>query len=234
MEAYASVPDPTFSLVEGIPLAEEPGIGGLAVTGWLREVTDRFGPREAIVQRSAGRSREARSYAQLWDRSLDVARALIACGLGKSDRVAILATNRAEFIAAFMGTSLAGGIAVPLSTLSTPYELGHLIAASQCSILIAEPEVLGKDFIETIAELDPAIAATGPGGIASMRFPFLRHAIALDIRTSRQGFEPWDVFLRSSASVPAALVERRAEAVSPAIPPPCSSLQEAPGGRKAF
>lgn len=216
MEAYASVPDPAISLVKGTPLSEEPGLGTLTVSGWLRDVTGRFGPREAIVQPRPDGSTERWTYADLWDRSVEVARSLIGCGLGKGDRVGILVTNRAEFISAFMGTVLAGGIASPLSTFSTPNELDQLITASCCSVLIVEPDVLGKDFIGIVSGLDPAIAATGPGNIVSARYPFLRHAVALDIRAARMGFEPWDVFLRSGAAIPADVVSARAETVTPA------------------
>ena len=36
------------------------------------------------------------TYATLWERSLEVARALVACGVGKDGRVGILMTNRPD------------------------------------------------------------------------------------------------------------------------------------------
>ncbi|MCJ2180862.1 class I adenylate-forming enzyme family protein [Novosphingobium album (ex Hu et al. 2023)] len=216
MEGFAWVPDPAISVAKGIPLSEEPGLGTLTVSGWLREVTGQFGPREALVQPRPDGSTERWTYADLWDRSMEVARSLVACGLGKGDRVGILATNRAEFISAFLGTVLAGGTAAPLSTFSTPGELDQLIMASCCSVLIVEPNVLGKDFVEVIADLDPAIEKTGPDGIVSERYPFLRHAIAMDLKTVRRGFEPWNVFLRSGKNIPDAVVAGRAASVTPA------------------
>ena len=41
MEVHASVPDPEVSVVKGIPLEDEPGLGALTLTGWLAEVTRR-------------------------------------------------------------------------------------------------------------------------------------------------------------------------------------------------
>jgi len=216
MEGYASVPDPALSLVKGIPLAEEPGLGVLTVSGWLRDVCERFGPRIAIVDPRAGSDAIRWSYAELWHRSVEVARALVARGLGKGEGVGILATNRAEFISAFMGTMLAGGTACPLSTFSTPTELDQLIAASCCSVLIVEPKVLGKDFIGIVADLEPAIARAGSEGFASSRYPYLRHAVAFDIAEPERGFEPWAEFLQSGTSVSAEQVDARAARVSPA------------------
>jgi fatty-acyl-CoA synthase len=87
------------SIVSGIPLNEEPGLGPLSIPGHLREVTGRFAEREALVWRSGG-DVERWTYATLWERSLQVARALIACGVGKDSRVGILMTNRPEHLAA--------------------------------------------------------------------------------------------------------------------------------------
>ena len=88
-----------------------------------------YGEREALVWRTAdGVTRW--TYAQLWERAIEVARALRGCGLGKDARVGVLMTNRPEWLAAVFGTSLAGGVAVTLSTFSTPSELDYLIRAS--------------------------------------------------------------------------------------------------------
>src|SRR5262245_15745158 len=104
----------TSSIVEGIPLSEERGLGALTLPGYLREVTMRFAEREALVFRTAAGA-ERWSYAELWERSVAVARALIACGVGKDSRVGIMMTNRPEWIAGVFGTALAGGVAVTIS-----------------------------------------------------------------------------------------------------------------------
>ena len=77
---------------------------------------------------------------------MEVAKALVAGGLGKGERVGVLMTNRAEFLSAVFGSAMAGGVAVPLSTFSTPNELDYLLAGSGCSVLLLEPHVHKKDF----------------------------------------------------------------------------------------
>ncbi len=102
-------------IVSRIPLDEEPGLGSLTLGGYLREVTTRFSEREALVMRTT-EGVERWSYATVWERSVEVARALLACGLGKDGRVGVLMTNRLEWLSSVFGVALAGGVAVTLST----------------------------------------------------------------------------------------------------------------------
>src|ERR1700743_2921272 len=90
-----------ISIVHGTPLSEEPGLGSLTIPGYLREVSERFAGNEALVYRSADGTVRC-SSAQLWERSLEVARALIACGAGKDARIGVMMTNRPEWLAAMV------------------------------------------------------------------------------------------------------------------------------------
>src|SRR3974390_169358 len=119
MTTHAFVADKAVSIARGVPLTDEPEVGALTLPGFLREVTERFSGRAALVQGDGGGAIERWSYRELWDRSVEVAKALIASGLGKGDRVGVLITNRAEFLSAVFGATLAGGFAAPLSTFST-------------------------------------------------------------------------------------------------------------------
>ena len=172
------------SIVKGIPLSEEEGLGALTIAGYAREVTTRFAEREALAMRLPDGSRISWTYAELWDRSVEVAKALIAAGVGKDSRVGILMTNRPEYIASLFGIALAGGVTVSLSTFSTPIELDYLLRASCVSLLLYDRQVLKKDFGAMLGELEPAILTTAPGTLNSTKFPFLRRLVVLDSVTS--------------------------------------------------
>ena len=163
------------------------------------------GGAEALVWYDGGLASGQRvswSYAELWDRSNAVARSLVACGIGKGERVGVLMTNRPEFLSAVFGTLLAGGVAAVLSTFSTPTELEHLLQASGVSVLLLERRVLKKDFAEIVAGFDPA------------GLPFLRHTASV----GGAGDKRWDAFLARGADVPQAQVDARAAATTPADP----------------
>jgi fatty-acyl-CoA synthase len=203
------------SIIYGLPLAEESGLGALTLSGWLREVTERSGPREALVMHEAGKITRW-TYDELWGRANQVARALLACGVGKGTRVGVLMTNRPEFLAAVFGTALAGGVATTLSTFSTAAELEHLLQSSACSILLLEREVLKKDFSEMLAAIEPAIRTARPGELASLKFPFLRHVAS--VGTPLGAIEDWDIFLERGSEVAQALIDATAATVTPADP----------------
>jgi fatty-acyl-CoA synthase len=207
-----------LSVVHGAPLDEEPGLGELTLTGFIRTVTSRYADREALVERLADGTALRWTYRTLWERSLEVAKALVACGLGKGERVGVLMTNRAEFLSATFGTALAGGVATPLSTFSTVPELEHLLSASACSILLLEGQVLNRNFAQMLSEIDPAIGACAPGALASEKFPFLRRIVMVDGDRPSGAIEGWSGFIARGASIDTALVDARAASVMPSDP----------------
>lgn len=205
-----------LSIIKGIPLSEEPGLGALTLGGWLREVTQKYGPREALVLRS-GDQAERWSYNELWERAMAVAKALTACGIGKGERVGVLMTNRPEWLAGTFGAALAGATATPLSTFSTLAELDYLLKSSGVSVLLFERQVLKKDFGAFLDELEPEIKNAEPGGLQSLRYPFLRYIASIGPSIGG-AVEEWESFLTRGVAVPNDLVEARAAAVSPADP----------------
>jgi fatty-acyl-CoA synthase len=216
--AHSYIPVAGLSQSEGPPLEVEPGIGALTLGVFLRETCERFGPREALVQTRPDGEIERWTYAELWARSLAVARSLAARGLGKGERVGVLMTNRAEFLTAVFGTALAGGVAAPLSTFSTASELEALVSASACIVLLLDRRVLRKDFAQILAALDPALAEAPAGPFFSVKFPFLRYVVMLDSDGPLGAIECWDGFLKDGLAVDENLVFARAAMVTPADP----------------
>ncbi|MGI5329548.1 class I adenylate-forming enzyme family protein [Actinomadura nitritigenes] len=207
----------SLSVVSGPPLDEEPGLGSLTLPGFLREVTEMYGEREAVVLRVPGGAVRW-TYADLWERAMEVARALRACGLGKDGRVGVLMTNRPEWLAAVFGTSLAGGVAVTLSTFSTPRELDHLLRVSCVSVLLFERTVLKTDFADVLTGLEPEVATAAPGGLLSARYPYLRHIAAVGEDAPDGAVDTWEAFLARGLREPRELVEAAAEATRPGDP----------------
>ena len=207
---------PPLSILHGPPLELEEGLGPLTLPGYLKELTQRYGGREAIVFRESAGDPIRWTYDELYERASDIARALIAAGLGKNEIVAVLMTNRPEWLAAVFGVALAGGVAAPMSTFSTSAELEHLLKTSCASVLLMERHVLKKDFLEILCQLEPAVASAGHAAIDCPSFPFLRRLIVLGGVEFNGAIQSWDDFLQSGRNINRAIVEARSESVRPA------------------
>jgi fatty-acyl-CoA synthase len=216
MDAKTQTDD--LAIVRGIPLSEEPGLGALTLPGFLRHVTQRYTDREALVMRKPDGGVERWTYADLWAHSVEIARALIACGTAKDSRVGVLMTNRLEWVSSCFGIGLAGATVVGISTFSTPAELEYLIKASGVSILLFERRVVTKDFAAIVAELVPQIASAEPGTLASIKFPFLRRLAMVDEGPVSGAIESWPAFLAHGNRVAPQLVDATAAAVHPSDP----------------
>ena len=94
------------------------------VVALLRETVDRFPDRTAVVELDG----PSISYAGLWARAARVAGGLRDAGIGPGDRVAVQLGNGLDWLLAFWGTHLAGGIVVPLNTRLAPAETEFILA----------------------------------------------------------------------------------------------------------
>ncbi|GBG35754.1 class I adenylate-forming enzyme family protein [Mycobacterium montefiorense] len=90
----------------------------------LAEQVERRPGSEAVVEVGAGRL----TYRQLWDRAARVAGGLRAAGLQPADRVAVRYPAGINWVLAFWGTVMAGGIAVAVNTRSAQPEIEFVLS----------------------------------------------------------------------------------------------------------
>src|SRR5687768_11629172 len=105
-----------------------------------------------------------RTYADLREQSRRVANALIGLGIEELDRVAVLSSNRLEFLEIEVGIAAARAIMVPLNWRLRDGEIANLLRRSQARAIFVEDRFLG-----TILELR-----------RNGEIPDLRTVIALD------------------------------------------------------
>ncbi|WP_018655170.1 AMP-binding protein [Actinomadura flavalba] len=142
---------------------------------------------------------------ELADGARGVARALLALGVERGDRVAVWAPNGPDWVVAAYGIWDAGAIIVPLSTRFRGLEAAGQLRACGASVLLVAEGFLGTSYLGMLAE------AAGPptderpfAGLAD-----LAHVAVLD------GGPRWAAFLACGARVPDAAAERRAASVGP-------------------
>lgn len=121
-----------------------------AIPALLDELADRFPDREAIVDRV-----QRFTYRKLREAVRDFAKGLIAIGIRPSDKVAILMSNRAEWIIADLAICSLGAVMVGLNTWVTARELLYLLNHSDTRMLIASDRFLKYDYTALLGELEP-------------------------------------------------------------------------------
>ncbi len=103
----------------------------------LRRQADRYGDRALFVAGAASWTfADALRAASAWGAALRDA------GIGAGDRVALLCSNRIEFMQAFLGCAWIGAVAVPINTASRGEPLRHVLTNSGARLLVAEAEGL--------------------------------------------------------------------------------------------
>ena len=152
-------------------------------------LTDALAPAQTIPQlvrlagahfgdRSAIEEGEARlSFAELADAGLRSARAFLAAGIQRGDRVAIWAPNMYEWILAAIGLQSAGAVLVPLNTRLKGMEAGYQLRKTRARILCTVTDFLGTDYAALLAEeelpdLEQVVVLRGPakGGVTWSEF----------------------------------------------------------------
>jgi acyl-CoA synthetase (AMP-forming)/AMP-acid ligase II len=101
-------------------------------------------PDRVAVTAETGQS----TWAELDDRSSQVAQALTAAGVGRDDRVAFLDKNTPEFFEVLMGAGKVGAVMVPVNWRLAPAEMGFIIADAAARVL-----VVGSEFVSAMKEV---------------------------------------------------------------------------------
>lgn len=123
---------------------------------------DRFGPSErtlpALLERQAAALGAAPfvafegltwTFAEARDVAARTAGTLAAAGVGPGDRVALILSNRPEFLALFFGCLWLGAVAVPINTASRGMQLTHILANCGTRLLVIEAA-----FADNLATVD--------------------------------------------------------------------------------
>jgi long-chain acyl-CoA synthetase len=98
----------------------------------LRAAVDGSPDAEALVELGGERV----TYRQLWDRAARVAGGLRAAGVGPGDRVANRLPNGNDWVYAFWGTLLAGGVVVPVNTRFAEPEVRYVVEDSGAAYVV--------------------------------------------------------------------------------------------------
>ena len=167
-------------------------IGDLLVRGAHLQPT-----RDAVVFPA-----QKRSYRQLCDNAIQVARGLMALGIRPGEHVGLISANSPEFIEGFLGASMLGCVVVPINARHKAIEIGFIIQNANLVALLTTAE--GNEytnFTQLISDALPSLAeAADPAQLNLPEAPRLRCTVLLK-GADRPGFLCRSRFDRLAASV---------------------------------
>ena len=152
-----------------------------------------FGSRIAIIDGEV-----QLTYEQLDAARISAARAFIAAGLEKGERIAIWAPNIYQWIIAAIGAQSIGGVLVPLNTRYKGSEGAYIIRSSGAKMLFTVGDFLGMRYPEMLAD---------------QSLPGLERTVLFSGES--EACQSWEDFLAAGESVPAKEVALRASALTP-------------------
>jgi carnitine-CoA ligase len=165
---------------------------GPAMPAWARAV-ELFPPSDRILstilsrqaERYGGRilmlSGDTRwTYAQAVAIAAASARTLAEAGIRPGDRVALMCSNRPEFLQLYLGCAWLGAIVVPINTALRGLQLSHIFRNSQPALLVIETSLVAAiETVEADVELPSqtwtigSVAETSEAKISSVPLPAL-------------------------------------------------------------
>jgi len=181
------------------------------VGDFLDRIAARYPDNEALVSVHQGLRF---SYREFLQRVEQCARALMAAGLARGDRIGIWSPNCAEWTILQFASSKVGAILVTINPSYRLHELEFALTQSGCSALVIAPEFRGSDYRQMILELAPELARSMPGALNARRLFDLKTVICIGVDTE-SGTWGWQDFMRLASQAGADELGHRQRQLSP-------------------
>jgi len=149
----------------------------------LRRTVQRFPDRDALVVRHQG---YRATYREFWEQVGRAARALLARGIRKGDRVGIWAPNRFEWVVIQYATARIGAILVNVNPAYKTTELEYVLTQAGVGLLVLARAFRQSNYVAILEEVRG-------------RCQGLRQSLVLD--------DGWEAFLRDADRVPEAALD---------------------------
>jgi fatty-acyl-CoA synthase len=170
---------------------------GITIGDMFDRIAAQYPDNEALVSRHQGLRYTYRALRAEVDRC---ARALMALGVAKGERVGIWAPNCAEWAITQFATAKIGAILVNINPAYRLHEVQYALTQSGCRYLVIAPRFKTSDYTAMIQQLYPDLAASP-----------LRAVVRLGEERA-PGMLSWgDLLARADDVAPAALAERQRE-----------------------
>jgi fatty-acyl-CoA synthase len=140
------------------------------------EISELYPERDALISEH---QRLRFTWRQLHRQVNRAAKGLLSMGYRRGDRVAIWATNIAEWVITQFATAKVGIILVNINPAYRTHELEYVLKQSESQGLLLIDKFKTSDYIKMIHEVCPESKGAKPGQIVSEKLPFLKSVVLL-------------------------------------------------------
>jgi fatty-acyl-CoA synthase len=171
----------------------------------LNRAAARFPDRDALV---SCHQNVRFTYREFLHETNRAARALMALGVERGDRVGIWSPNTAEWMVTQYAAAKVGAILVNINPAYRVRELDYALNQSGVSVLVMARAFRKTDYVEMLVSLMPELLASGSGTLTTAGVPGLRHIVYLGGDSSPGGMA-WTSFMDLGDRVPVADLHHR-------------------------
>jgi fatty-acyl-CoA synthase len=173
---------------------------GITIADQFDQTVQKYPDNEALIVKHQG---IRYTYRQFQEKVNECARALLAIGIKKGDRLGVWSPNCAEWTITQFATSKIGVIQVNINPSYRLHELEYALNQSGCVAIVCATQFKTSLYTEMLYELAPELNKCAPGQLKSAKLPHLKTVVRLHSAAS-PGMYSWEGLLEKAATVSAA------------------------------
>lgn len=167
---------------------------GITIGDMFDQTVDKFPDNDALIVHH----QDIRlTYKALKKMVANCAKAFIALGVNKGDRVGMWSPNRYEWTVVQFATAKIGAILVNINPSYRLNELEYALNQSGCNVLVTADVFKSADFTSMLETLAPELLHCKKGELKSVRLPQLHTIIHLGT-DDKNGMWHWESFMKES------------------------------------
>ncbi|NVD36391.1 AMP-binding protein [Marinobacter lutaoensis] len=178
---------------------------GMTIGEMLDRTAEQFPDNEALVCLHQG---IRWTYREFVEKVNEAARAFMAIGVKRGDRVGIWSPNRYEWTVTQFATAKVGAILVNINPAYGVHELQYAMNLAGISVLVTADRFKTSNYRAMLYELAPELKRSAPGKLKAEAVPELRAVINVH-EDRHDGMWTWQEFLSHAGAVSQAQLEQR-------------------------
>jgi|KBSSwiStaDraftv2_1062776.scaffolds.fasta_scaffold03535_12 fatty-acyl-CoA synthase len=160
------------------------------------------------------------TYSELLEKARGLSESFAAIGMRRGDRLALMATNRVEWVITYLAAARLGIVLVPLNTFFKPAEIEYALRQSRVRHVVVLDEFRKISFERVLSAMCPNWASATAGNLYDPTLPEVRSVVLMsrserDESTISESYYSFARLLDAGAGISSTSVDRVAAEVLP-------------------